>query len=90
MKTKFVLASVLALAVATPAFANMDMSKDDIKAKFNRADTDKDGKITSTEWKAAGWPTDKWNAVDANKDGNVTLEEKMAYHDTNKDMTKHN
>lgn len=80
---KIVLASALALAFATPAFANDDH---DVKEKFTAADTNKDGSLSPAEFKAA-WPdhADKWAEVDANKDGKVTLAEKEAAHEKHED-----
>jgi hypothetical protein len=42
---------------------------------FNEIDKDKNGKMTSEEWKAAGAPDMVFQMSDANKDNQVTLEE---------------
>ena len=79
MKTKLILASALtALAFTAPAFAN---DADDVKDKFEDADSNSDGALTQAEW-SAEWPdkADKFSEVDANKDGKVSLSEKQAAH----------
>lgn len=81
MKTTLILASTMAaLSLTAPAYAGHEA--EDVKEKFNEADSNKDGALSQAEW-SAKWPdkSDKWAAADANKDGKVSLSEKQALHE---------
>lgn len=73
---KIVLASALAMAMATPAFAH-DWDESKMKEKFDMHDTNKDGALSMSEWNAAGG--EMFKKADANGDGKVTFEEKKAF-----------
>ena len=76
MKKTLVLTTALALAIATPAFANTKhMSVNEV---FSKYDTDRDGKLSKTEFDQkmvdkgkADQSDDKFAAMD--KDGNGLL-----------------
>ncbi|WP_260928777.1 EF-hand domain-containing protein [Novosphingobium sp. 9] len=61
---------------AAPAMAQA--SADKMKAMFDAADTNHDGKITLAEWQAAGRRERGFNYIDANHDGAITLAEMQA------------
>jgi hypothetical protein len=87
MKNTFILASAAAaLAITAPAFAG-DHSEADYKAKFEAADTNKDGALDKAEWnaKVQSESAKKWTKADANSDGKVTWEEKKAMWDKKHD-----
>ena len=82
MKTKrmFALAAAMAVTAAPAALANDPHDGRDVTQKFQSADTDSNGALTPTEWKAAGWDQAKWDKADTDGDGKVTLAEKRAVH----------
>ncbi len=45
---------------------------------FKRWDTNGDGAVDLTEWKAGGRPEERFAMVDTDKDGKITLEELKA------------
>lgn len=87
MKNTLILASTAAaLAFAAPALAK-NHSEADYKAKFEKADTNKDGALDKAEWnaKVQAESAEKWTKADANSDGKVTWEEKKAMWDKKHD-----
>lgn len=57
------------------AVGDQGTAKLDQTPMFNEIDADKDGKVTSEEWTAAGAPDRMFQRSDADEDGSVTLEE---------------
>lgn len=78
-----------AVAVSLALTAGMAMAKgDEWKEEFTKADTNKDQKLSMSEWDAYG--KQMFKEIDTNGDQQVTMEEKQAYkekkHGVQKDM----
>ncbi|MFS0850679.1 hypothetical protein AB3M93_14610 [Novosphingobium panipatense] len=67
----------LSAAGAAPAVANGPPSSSPIKARtlMAKMDADRDGRISSTEWRLQSMPQANFEELDRDRDGTVTLRE---------------